>query len=127
MAQTSHGSAAHAGHAGPGHIVPVKLLTSVWLALMVLTVITVAVTWVDLGAMNLWIAMGIATIKAALVVMFFMHLYWDRPINAVVFVLSLFLVTLFIGFALTDTTEYSPSVIPDYAPEITAPKTPTAP
>lgn len=121
----SHGHATHAhdshgAHGGPGHVVPIPILAGVWLALMVLTVITVQAAYVNFGSLNLWIAMGIATVKASLVVLFFMHLFWDRPINAVIFVLSLALVTLFIGIALTDSTEYQPQLIPGYAPAISA-------
>ena len=44
---------------------------------------------VDLGGLNLWIAMAIATVKATLVVLYFMHMRYDRPVNAIVFVTAL--------------------------------------
>ena len=81
----------HAEHSGPGHIVSPMILVGTLVALLVLTFITVAVTWVNLGEFNLWIAMIIATIKATLVVLFFMHLYWDKPINTVILLFSLVL------------------------------------
>jgi len=84
----------------------------------VLTVVTVAVTYVDLGPLNLWMALLIATVKASLVAVFFMHLRYDRPISAIVFVTSLFLVMLFVGIALMDTEQYSPERIPGYAPAV---------
>ena len=63
-----------------GHVVPVRVLLGVWAILVVLTVATVAVTRVDFGpGTNLWIAMGIATVKASLVLLYFMHLRYDQP------------------------------------------------
>ncbi len=89
------------------HVTPVRLLFTIWGALMVLTVVTVAVTMVDLGAQaNLLIAMAIATIKAGLVVTYFMHLRWDRPFHTLVFLGSLLFVSLFISMTLLDKAEY---------------------
>ena len=117
------------GHGGP-HIVPLKVLLSVFGGLVVLTWITVAATWLDLGAGNLWLALAIATVKGTLVALFFMHLRWDRPVNAVIFIGTLFFVLLFVGIALTDTASYQPEMIPGYRIEeaMTAidPKTPPA-
>ena len=72
-----------------GHPVPWPILVGVWIGLMILTVITVAVTYVDLGALNIIIAMGVATMKASLVVAFFMHLFWDKPLNSITFLFSI--------------------------------------
>ncbi len=101
-----------------GHVVPLKLLGAVIATLMVLTWVTVAVTWVDLGSFNLWIAMGIALVKASLVALFFMHLRWDAPINGIVLISALLLVVLFMGIILMDTHSYAPDQIPGYAPLI---------
>ena len=78
------------------------LLVSVFAALIVLTGLTVAVAQFDLGNLNLYIAMAIATLKASLVVLFFMHLFWDRGFNTMVFIGCLLFVSLFIGITLTD-------------------------
>ena len=67
------------------HVVPVKLLVGVITALLCLTVITVLAAKIELGGpANVLLAMFIATIKASMVVAFFMHLWWDKPINALV-------------------------------------------
>jgi cytochrome c oxidase subunit 4 len=97
-------------------VVPLWLLLVVWGALVALTVVTVAATRVDLGAFNIWLALAIATVKGSLVALYFMHLRWDRPFNAIVFVGSLAFVALFIGLALMDTLEYQPELIPGHAP-----------
>lgn len=108
----SHGHDEH----GVGHVLPMKVLGAVFAGLVVLTWITVAATWIDLGAMNLWLAMAIATVKASMVALYFMHLRWDRPINAIIFLGTLLFVLLFVGIALTDTASYQPEMIPGYSP-----------
>ena len=110
--ETSHAPASHDGeHDGIAHVTPVRLLLGVWGALMVLTIITVAVTTVDFGPrINLVVAMAIATVKAGLVVTYFMHLRWDRPFNTLVFLGSLLFVSLFISMTLFDKSEYEPDI-----------------
>jgi cytochrome c oxidase subunit 4 len=115
---TSNANSHSAPESGPGHhgdeiahVTPVRLLLTVWGALMVLTIITVAVTSVDLGSRaNLVIAMAIATVKAGLVVTYFMHLRWDRPFHTLVFLGSLLFVSLFISMTLFDKSEYEPDI-----------------
>ena len=105
------------GH-GFFHVVPLRVLVAVFLALVVLTWITVAATYFDFGAFNLWIAMGIATVKGSLVALYFMHLRWDKPFNAVVFISALAFVMLFVGLAMMDSAHYQPNMIPGYQPEM---------
>lgn len=103
--------AAEAHDHGLAHITPVKLLVGVFAALTALTVLTVAVTSVDLGSQgNFIIAMIIATIKAGLVMAFFMHLVWDRKFNLTVFLSSFLFVLLFLSLALTDRNEYQDEI-----------------
>jgi cytochrome c oxidase subunit 4 len=93
------------------HVMPVRLLLGVWAALMVLTVVTVTVTSIDLGSrFNLIIAMAIATVKAGLVVTYFMHLRWDRPFHTLIFLGSLLFVSLFISMTLFDKSEYEADI-----------------
>jgi len=95
---------------GVGHIVPIPILAATGGGLLVLTVITVLAASFDFGPANVWIALGIAAVKASLVVLLFMHLLWDRPFNGVVFVASIAFLVVFIAFAMTDTFEYSPDI-----------------
>jgi cytochrome c oxidase subunit IV len=102
-------------HAAPdqesySHAVPLPVLAAVFAALLLLTLLTVAVTWYDLGSWNLIIALGIATFKAALVVLFFMHLRYDNPFYAIVFITALLFVALFLGLTLLDTFQYQPDI-----------------
>ena len=114
---TTHANPAHDSHAA-GHVVPLKILVAVWGALVVFTVVTVIATWRDFGDLNIWIAMGIATFKASLVALYFMHLRYDSFTNSVVFLAALLFLLLFIGLSLMDVSAYFPDQIPGYAPDI---------
>ncbi len=103
-------------HATPGHVTSVTLLVIVWIALMAGTWLTVAATHVDLGALNIWIGLAIATVKAVLVALYYMHLRWDKPFNTFVFLSSFLFLALFIGIAMMDSAEYQPTMIPGSAP-----------
>ena len=72
-------------------------------ALIALTVITVLAAGVNFGAGNVVIALGIASIKASLVALFFMHLRHDKPISAVIFVTGLAMLAIFLVFCIVDT------------------------
>ncbi len=70
----------------------------IWCVLIAGTLLTVATGRMDLGAANIYLAMAIATTKATLVVLFFMHLYDTGGVNRLVFVVSvLFLLVLMAG------------------------------
>ncbi|XAM01350.1 cytochrome C oxidase subunit IV family protein [Phycisphaeraceae bacterium D3-23] len=98
------------GHDGEHHVVGWKILTVVFLALMVLTVLTVAAINVDLGPLNIVVALGIALVKALLVVFIFMHIWWDRAFHGLLIGGSLFFVTLFIAFTMIDTAHYETDI-----------------
>src|SRR4051812_5844410 len=72
------------------HIVPVRTYYQIFLTLMVCTAITVAVAFVDLGPANLVVAMTIAVLKAALVVLFFMHVKYSTRLTWAVVIGSVF-------------------------------------
>ena len=97
-------------HESLAHVMPIPVLLAVFALLMILTVATVSATWIDLGGANLWIAMGIATVKAAFVALYFMHLRYDHPFNALIFMAALLFLALFISLTLLDTLEYQPSI-----------------
>jgi cytochrome c oxidase subunit 4 len=88
----------HGGH----HIIPFKTNLNVLIALLVMTVVTVAVAQVDFGALNTIIAMAIASVKAALVLMYFMHLKYDDRSYPVVFFTAVFFLILMYGLSELD-------------------------
>ena len=110
MAHAAAGHAAHDDHGedhGLSHVTPLSLLVGVLSALIVLTVVTVVTAGIDLGAQwNLVLAMVIATVKASLVVTYFMHLRWDKKLHLLVFLSSVLFLILFLAMALTDRREY---------------------
>lgn len=97
------------------HVVPIKLLVGVISALFVLTFLTVAASWVDLGAMNVPLALFIASIKGTLVAAFFMHLRWDKPFNTIILSLSIGFLILFLGITTMDMSENQPTFDTEYA------------
>ena len=99
----------HQDH-GFAHPVPVSLLLKVFFALIALTILTVITAGQLPRPFGIWVAMGIATVKAALVVLFFMHMWWEKPFNIVAFLSSLLFVTLFIGLTLMDTGHYQDNI-----------------
>ncbi len=103
MAAQEHHDEEH----GLSHVAPVKVLVATGGTLLMLTLLTVLATKVDFGAnINLAIAMVIAVTKATLVILFFMHLRYDRLFHSVVFVSAILAAALFVGFTLMDTGQY---------------------
>lgn len=73
-----------------------KTYLAILVALLILTVVTVIVAGFDFGNFNVIVAMTIATVKGALVVLYFMHLRHDKMINSIIFLSAL----LFLSFLL---------------------------
>ncbi len=84
------------------HIVPYRTFIIVWLALLVLTGVTVAAAQYNLGALNVWVALGIATIKAGLVIAFFMHMKYETPLFKLTLLAALAILAILIGFTFFD-------------------------
>ncbi len=79
-----------------------KTYVKVALALLLLTLITVAVSYVNLGVLNIFVAMLVATIKGSLVCLYFMHLKEDNRVNQVVFISAFVFLAIFVGLTLSD-------------------------
>jgi cytochrome c oxidase subunit 4 len=79
-----------------------KTYAKVLLTLIMLTVTTVLAASFDFGSANVIIALVIATIKASLVAMFFMHLLHDKPINSIILVSGLVFLSIFLMLTLLD-------------------------
>ena len=102
-ANDGHG---HAGHGdlqmGHHHVSSAAVFTKVLIALLFLTAITVVVAQFDFGGANMLIAMAIASVKASLVMLFFMHLKYDTAINKIMFLSSFLFLSLLFIFTLAD-------------------------
>ena len=85
------------------HIMSSKLYYGIWIALMILTVVTATVATVDLGPFNTIVALVIATSKALLVILFFMHVkYTSEKLTKVVIIASIFWLLILLFLSLTD-------------------------
>ncbi len=84
------------------HIVAKKQYAYVFVVLLVLTLTTTWASYFDLGKLNVVVALVIATIKASLVVLFFMHVYWMSKLNKIVVVSGVAWLVLLLWLTLTD-------------------------
>lgn len=98
------------------HILPLRVYLGIGALLLILTLITVAVSFVHLGPYNLVVAMAIASIKASLVALFFMHLLYDNKFYLSIFVASLLFLGVLITLTMFDTMRRD-----DIYPEVATP------
>jgi cytochrome c oxidase subunit 4 len=84
------------------HVSPVSTYLSIFMALMGFTALTVGVAFVNLGSFNPVVALGVACIKATLVILFFMHVKYSSRLTKLTVVLSLFFVAILFAETLMD-------------------------
>lgn len=88
-------------HSDQGHTgFDVYVLT--WVALLILTAITVTVAGMHLGKFSVLTAVAIAAVKASVVLYFFMHLKYERPLFRTMVYVALGTLAIFIGLTFTD-------------------------
>ena len=96
----------HSSHHGDshelGHIVPFKIYIGVFVSLLVLTVLTVWISHFQFGAWNIVVAMVVASVKAMLVALFFMHLKYEKPTTWLYAFFPIFLLALLLGGVFID-------------------------
>ena len=68
------------------HLLPYSLYLKVWLALLILTGLTVWVSTINVYRWHVFTAMLIATVKVSLVLLYFMHLKFDSKIFSYLFI-----------------------------------------
>jgi cytochrome c oxidase subunit 4 len=93
---SAHEHTENHSHGGP------KTYIATLAALLLLTIITVFVAGFDFGSVNVVVAIAIATVKASLVVLIFMHLRHDKPVNAIIALSGFMFLGLLLLFCLTD-------------------------
>ena len=85
------------------HISSVGSSVAIWLILLVGTGLTAAVAFIDLGPANTIVALTIATFKAILVVLFFMHVkYTHEKLTPLVIVSAIFFLLILLGLSMAD-------------------------
>ena len=84
------------------HIIPRSVYFGIFAVLMALTVITVAVSYVNLGPLNIIVAITVAVIKATLVVLYFMHVRYSSRLTWVVVGAGVFWLLILLGMLMGD-------------------------
>ncbi len=82
--------------------VPYRTFIQIWLALLVLTGVTIAVSRVNLGALNVWVALAVASVKSSLVIFYFMHLRQESRLFKICLLVMLVILAIFIGMTFID-------------------------
>jgi cytochrome c oxidase subunit 4 len=85
-----------------GHVSPKSIYYTIFGALMVLTAVTVGVAFINLGAMNFPVAIGIAITKATLVILFFMHAKYSSTLTKLFVGTAFFFLFIMLGLTMTD-------------------------
>jgi cytochrome c oxidase subunit 4 len=87
------------------HISSLGSCLAIWLALLAGTTLTVAAAFIDLGPFNTIVALTIATIKATLVVLFYMHVkYTHEKLTGLVIVSAIFFLFILLALSMADYT-----------------------
>jgi len=84
------------------HIVSPKIYFAIFAALMAGTGITIWAAFQNFGKFNIVIALAIATIKATLVVLYFMHARYSPKRTQLVIVCSVFWLAIMLALTLAD-------------------------
>lgn len=84
------------------HVVPQKVYVLVFVTLLCLTLITVDVAFYNFGWLNIYIALMIATVKATVVVMYFMHVKYSSRLTWVFAIAGVFWMAILFTLTLSD-------------------------
>jgi len=84
------------------HVMSYRTLSLVWVTLLILTGVTVWVSTIHLGFLNVAAALLIASSKAAVVVAFFMHLKYENTLLKLMVLIAFVILAIFIGFTFFD-------------------------
>src|ERR1700685_3305373 len=85
------------------HISSIGSSVAIWIALLICTGLTAGVAFLDLGPFNTIVALGIATFKAILVVLFFMHVkYTHEKLTGLVIASAIFFLFILLSLSMAD-------------------------
>src|SRR5665213_3191323 len=80
------------------HIVPIRTYVLVFLTLIVMTWVTAYVSTIDMGRLNVFVALSIAIFKASLVILFFMHVKYGSRLTKFIVLAGLYWLILLLLF-----------------------------
>ena len=84
------------------HILPTRVYYTIFAILLFCTYLTVQIAFLDLGALNTVAALAIATFKAALVILFFMHVKYSTRLTWAVVLGGIFWLGILLTLTATD-------------------------
>jgi len=84
------------------HIISYNFLILVLAALLALTGVTIGVSFINMGRLNVWIALLIASTKGSLVLLYFMHLKYESRVMFLSFLGTVFFLSIMISFTFWD-------------------------
>lgn len=96
MTRDDHAGARH------DHVVPLPIYFGVFVTLLVLTGVTTAAAFVDLGRLNVFVALTIAVVKASLVLLYFMHLRYTARLTPLMVAIAFFWLAMMIMLTMAD-------------------------
>jgi cytochrome c oxidase subunit IV len=99
MSEQEHGHEHEPGHE---HVVPMKVYTAIFVMLLLLTLVTLDIAFYNFGMLNIGIALAVATTKAVLVILFFMHVRYSPPLTAVFAGVGFVYLFILLFFTLSD-------------------------
>ncbi len=84
------------------HIIPTRVYYSIFAALLVLTGVTVWAAFIDMGAMNDVVALAIASTKASLVILYFMHVRYSSKLTWVFAAVGFLFLIILLSITMSD-------------------------
>ncbi len=108
MSATMHDSSHDTPHV---HVSSPLSLLAVFGTLVALTILTVVAAEFVSNSWEAYVSIAIASAKAALVALYFMHLRYEKPFNVIVFLVALISVGVFLAFSLADSAAYQETII----------------
>jgi cytochrome c oxidase subunit 4 len=90
------------------HVSPVSLYITIFAALMILTGVTVAAAFLNLGQFNFTVALAVAGFKASLVIWYFMHVKYQSHLTKLTLATGLFFLAILLGMSLIDYVSRGP-------------------
>ena len=93
---------AHAEPHTPHHVVPLTIYYAIFATLLVLTGVTVAVAYIDLGPLNTVVALAIACFKALIVVLYFMHVKYSTRLVKLTVIAGVYWLGILLALTMSD-------------------------
>jgi len=99
------------------HIVPLPIYFAIFGALMIGTLVTILIAYVDLGVFNIYVALAIAVTKASLVLLFFMHVKYSSKLVQLASVMGFIWLGIFLAFTFADLNTRDWQPLEGWAPQ----------